>query len=451
MDDRDPSRRGLLLALLGTAGAAKTASIVVPSSADPGTAVREAPPEDATEPTAAPSTPASTSTPEPDPEVRIEDHGGVVDGETDDTDALRAALDAAAPDGTVRLPAGEILIGAGRADAVLLVHRHRGVTIAGAGPGRTRLKMAPGHNSVHRGIVIAPSRKDDLTEVTIRDLTLDGQGLDQNYNIANGIEVQRAGGDGYPLVIRNCVIRDWATNGLQIREPGTRIYDSSLVANGRKQEAVTGRDGHGVAAFVGSNRYGRTLVQGCLLQGNTGAGADNKGGNMTIRDCVIDDCGYGVKQNDTTNLQIIENTRISNLRTEPGVYNIPQDRSGGDLILNDVCIENATDPAILFPAGGTISGDRIRVRNTNTGASQPAAVVVKDEGRTFDVGTLAVHGTGTGAAMHLENCTGSIDRLVHGGNAEGVGQLGSVRVGMMEQRGAETVGVPTVEDVGAST
>lgn len=423
------------------------------SGADPGAGTRESPPEDAAEPTTAPPPPTATSTPEPDPDVRIEDHGGAVDGETDDTDALRAALDAAAPDGTVRLPPGEILIGSGRADAVLLVHRHRGVTIAGAGPGRTRLKMAPGHNSVHRGIVIAPSRKDDLTEVTIRDLTLDGQGLDQNYNIANGIEVQSAGGDGYPLVIRNCVIRDWATNGLQIREPGTRIYDSSLVANGRKQEEVTGRDGHGVAAFIGSNPYGRTLIQGCLLQGNTGAGADNKGGNMTIRDCVIDDCGYGVKQNDTTNLQIIENTRISNLRTEPGVYNIPQDRSGGDLILNDVCIENATDPAILFPAGGTISGDRIHVRNTNTDADQPAAVVVTDEGREFDVGTLAVSGTGTGAALHLENCTGSIDRLVHDDNAGGVGRLGSVRVGVTEERGARAgaVDVPTVEDVGAST
>jgi hypothetical protein len=172
---------------------------------------------------------------------------------------------------------------------------------------------------------------------------------------------------------------------------------------------------------------------------------------MTIRDCVIDDCGYGVKQNDTTNLQIIENTRISNLRTEPGVYNIPQDRSGGDLILNDVCIENATDPAILFPAGGTISGDRIHVRNTNTDADQPAAVVVTDEGREFDVGTLAVSGTGTGAALHLENCTGSIDRLVHDDNAGGVGRLGSVRVGVTEERAAETVDVPTVEDVGAST
>ena len=445
MDQEDLGRRKII-ALLAAAGGMTAVSTVVSPSEDRTGGTQEVPPGGDAEP----SDPQPTATPEPDPDVRIEDHGGVADGETDDTEALAAALDEAAPDGTVRLPEGDVLVGTGRADAILLVHRHRGVTIAGAGPGRTRLKMASGHNSVHRGIVITPSQKDDLTGITIRDLTLDGQGLEQNYNIANGIEVQSAGGGGYPVTIRNCVIRDWATNGLQIREPGTRIYDSSLLMNGRKQEEMTGRDGHGVAAFLGDNPNGRTLIRGCLLQGNTGAGADNKGGNMTIRDCVIDDCGYGVKQNNTTHTQIIENTRISRLRTEPGIYNIPPDRVGGDLILNEVCIEDATHPAILFPAGGTITGDRILIRNTNTEASQPAAIVVKDEGREFDVGELAVYETGNGSAIHLENCTGSIDRLVHDGTAEGVGPLSDVEVETIEEDDSVTLDVPEVDDVGAS-
>jgi len=446
MNTDDLSRREVL-ALLAAAGGAGAVSVAVLLDQDFDGDTQEPVPSPSTEPS--PTEP--TQTPEPDTDVRIEDHGGVVDGETDDTDALMSALDEAAPDGTVRLPEGEMLIGTGRADAILLVHRHRGVTIAGAGPDRTRLKMAPGHNSVHRGIVVTPSQMDDLTNITIRDLTLDGQGLEQNYNIANGIEIQKAGGGGYPVEIRNCVIRDWATNGLQIREPGTRIHNSSLLMNGRKQEEMTGRDGHGVAAFLGNNRNGQTLIQGCLLQGNTGAGADNKGGNMTIRDCVIDDCGYGVKQNSTTNRQLIENTRISNLRTEPGIYNIPQDTVGGDLILNNVCIENATDPAMLFPAGGTITGDRIHIRNTNTEGSQPAAVVVKDEGREFDVGEFVIYGTDRGSAMYLENCTGSIDRLVHDGNANGVGQLSDVQVSTTEEDGSVTIDVPEASDVGVSS
>jgi co-chaperonin GroES (HSP10) len=392
-----------------------------------------------------------TETPKPDPEVRLEDHGGVVDGTTDDTDALLSALNEAAPDGTVRLPEGDILIGSRADDAIHLVHRHRGVTIAGSGPGLTRLKMASGHNAVHRGIVVTPSQKDEITGITIRDLTLDGQGLTQNYNIANGITVLSGDGTGYPLTIENCVIRDWATNGCQLREPGTRIFDSSIVMNGRKQEEMTGKDGHGVAAFIGDNPNGRTLIQRCLLQGNTGAGADNKGGNMTIRDSVIDDCGYGVKQNSTTNIQIISNTRISNLRTEPGVYTIPQDSEGGDLILNDVCIENATDPALLFPSGGSVTGTHIHLRHTNTESSQPASVVIKDEGRSLDIGQLVIYEVEQGDAMFLKECTGSIEQLVHDGSPDGVGKLSEVQVDEVVEDDSATVDVPQVGDVGASS
>ncbi|QCC49290.1 glycosyl hydrolase family 28-related protein [Halobellus limi] len=448
MDDEDLSRRAVI-ALLAVAGGA-TGTIQLNSILDSRTGGAQAVLPEAENGPDTPHASEETATPEPKPGVHLEDHGGVADGETDDTEALMAALDEAAPDGTVRLPEGEILIGSGMADAILLVHRHRGVTIAGEGPGSTRLKMAPGHKSVHRGIVITPSSRDDITGITIRDLMLDGQGLEQNYNIANGIEVQSANGNGYPVEIRNCVIYDWATNGLQLREPGTSIYDSSILLNGRKQEAVTGRDGHGVATSIGNNPNGQTLIQRCLLQGNTGAGADNSGGNMMITGCVIDDCGYGVKQNETTNKQVIENTRISNLRTEPGVYNIPQDRTGGDLVLNNVCIENATDPGLLFPAGGTITGDQILIKNTNTEASQPAAVVVKDEGRKFDIGELAVYETGNGSAMYLENCTGSIDRLVHDGLDDSLGQLSDVAVDTIANDDSMTIDVPRAIDVGAS-
>ena len=446
MDKEDLSRRKVIFLLAVAGGATAVRNIVPPAATPPSETIEEEPPVG----TPAPSPSQETSTPDSEGEVRLEDHGGVADGSTDDTEALLSALDAAAPDGTVHLPEGDILIGTGRADAILLVHRHRGVTITGAGPGRTQLKMAPDHNSVHRGIVITPSQRDELTGITIRDLTLTGQGLKQNYNIANGIEVQSAGGEGYPVEIRNCVIRDWATNGLQIREPGTHIYDSSMIRNGLKQQRVTGRDGHGVAAFIGNNPNQETLIQGSLLWGNTGAGADNKGGNMTIRDCVIDKCGYGVKQNKTTNTQVIENTRIANLRTEPGVYNIPQDPVGGDLVLNNVLIENATDPGLLFPAGGSISGDNILIRNTNTEENQPAGIVVKDEGREFDIGRIAIYDTAGGSAVHLKNCTGTIDELHYNGNPNGVGQLSSVTVDTLREDDEMTIDVPKVRDVGAS-
>lgn len=447
MDENGISRRQVL-ALLAAAGGTAALSATRPWD--------DSPTDTETETPASTEAPASAGTPQSDSSgsevetsVRLEEHGAAVDGETDDTDALMSALDAASPDGSVRLPAGDILVGSDRDIAIPLGHRHRGVSILGAGPGRTRLKMTPGHNSVHRGIVISPGQQDELSGITIRDLTFDGQGVEQNFNIANGIEVEQAGGVGFPLEIRNCVIRDWATNGLQLREPGTRIYDSSIVQNGRKQEEMTGRDGHGVSAAIGDNPNDETVIDGCLLSGNTGAGADNSGGNMTITGCVIDSCGYGVKQNQTTRKQVIENTLISNLKTEPGLYNIPPDTNGGDLVLDTVCIENATDPGLLFPAGGSISGDNIVIRHTNTDQTQPAGVVVKDEGRRFDVGRLTVVDTTGGSALYLQNCTGSIERLVHTGNDDGVGPLSDVSVGEVLEEQPTELDLPEIGDVGA--
>lgn len=445
MDDEGFSRREVLALLAGAGGGGAAILATWPTRKPP---THET---DTETPVQTPSgTPQYDSTPpEYDTAVRLEEHGASVDGTTDDTEALMSALDAAGPGGIVRLPAGDILVGSDRDIAVPLGHRHRGVSIIGAGPGQTRLKMAPGHNSVHQGIVISPGQQDALSGISIRDLTFDGQGLKQNFNIANGIEVERAGGVGFPLEIRNCVVRDWATNGFQLREPGTRIYDSSIVQNGRKQEEMTGRDGHGVSAAIGDNPNGETVIDGCLLYGNTGAGADNSGGNMAVTGCVIDSCGYGVKQNRTTRKQIIENTLISNLKTEPGVYNIPPDTNGGDLVLNTVCIENATDPGLLFPAGGSISGDNIVIRHTNTDQTQPAGVVVKDEGRRFDVGQLTVADTTGGSALYLQNCTGSIERLIHTGNTDGVGPLSDVSIGEVLEEQPTELDLPAIGDVGA--
>jgi uncharacterized protein with LGFP repeats len=124
---------------------------------------------------------------------------------------------------------------------------------------------------------------------------------------------------------------------------------------------------------------------------------------------------------------------------------------GGDLVLKTVCIESATDPGILFPAGGSISGDEILIRQTNTGQSQPAGIVVTDEGREFDVGQMIVYDTSGGSAVHFENCTGSIDRLVHSGNPNGLGPLSDVSVGTTLEDDSADITVPSVEDVGASS
>jgi hypothetical protein len=382
--------------------------------------------------------------------VDIRDHGAAVDGTTDDTEAINQAIAAAAPDGTVALPEGDILIGKYNRIPIRLTEDEGGLTFEGAGPTKTRLLMAGGQTDTHFGIYVKPSSGAAVSGLRFKNFTLDGQGLKQNYSIGLGIEVKDTGGPDQPVEIRNCVVRDWAVNGIKLRAPGGRIYDSTISLNGRKREADTGQDGHGIDSSLDTDTSDEVVIDGCLIQGNTGAGADNGGGKMTIRNSVIDDCGYAVKQNDDTVRQVIENTRISNIRTEPGIYNIPPDQVGGTLVLNTVVIEDVQWSGIDLPAAGKVVGDRLVIRRTNLGNNQAAGFMIRDEGRELNLGEVSVTDTVGGSGVYFQNCSGSIDRLVHSGNDGGLGPTSGVSISSVETGNALDVTVPTIDQVGAT-
>jgi hypothetical protein len=52
--------------------------------------------------------------------------------------------------------------------------------------------------------------------------------------------------------------------------------------------------------------------------------------------------------------------------------------------------------------------------------------------------------------MYLENCTGSIDRFVHDGPGDSIGQLSEVAVDTIDNDDSMTIDVPRAIDVGAS-
>jgi len=383
--------------------------------------------------------------------VSVLDFGAVLDGVTDDTTATQNALNAAAPDGTVLIPPGELRIGAHGSDtktALAVDQRHSNVTIQGAGPGNSVIRMAPDHEGVHWGIRVLPDKGSSVDDLTIMDLTLDGRGSDQNYRVGIGIDVESTT-KTQAVTVRNAVVQNWAVNGLTIESPGTRIIDCTLRNNGKKSHKAGGFDGHGVVSRFDLGVTGKTVVDGCLFENNTGAGLDNGSGRAVLRNSVIKNCGYGVKLNEATTRQVLENVHIADCHSEPGIYNISSNEDAGELVLRNVRIEGSPDPGIYLPAGNTISGDNIAIVDTNKTGELRAGVMSTEEGRRFDVGKMSVHGTDGGYAVDLRGSKGSIGILIQGDNDKGIGKLGSVSTGTIKHGEPLAFSLPKQEDVGA--
>jgi hypothetical protein len=441
MTDGSSSRRKML-ALLGALGTAGAASVLGRS----GWEAEPVPPSEEVTRTDSEAGYTTTLTPTGDV-VRLQEFDVAMDGRTDDTAAIQRALDAAAPAGTLLLPPESIRIsGRGRdGRAINVTETHRNVTIRGTREGGavTTLQMAPGHDRVHAGLTIGRVGGRPVDGVTVENLRLLGNGLEQTYRVGLGIHV--VGRQAQRVELSNIRVENWATNGLKTTTPGTRVRDSTFHHNGHKAEAAAGYHGHGIDADIDG---GGVVVERVLCTDNTGNGIDSNGGSVTLRDSVIRDNNYGVKLDEDTTGFRVSNTRFANHETTV-FHNIPEDVDNGDLVLNKVRIEDAGWPAFHLPAGGTFEGDDIVIVRTNTDRDQPAAVVVKDEGRRFDVGTMSIHDTAGGSALYLQNCSGSIDRLVHGNNPNGVGQTGGVSIGSTERGDPLAISVPTAQDVGA--
>lgn len=387
-------------------------------------------------------------TPEPEGES-ILDYGAAVDGKTDDTEAIMAALEAAGSDGTVRLPAGNILIsgfGHEKNRAIELTGDYSDVTIVGAGSGTggTTLVMAGGHGAPHFGIYIS-GRAGGGDGVTLEGFRMLGQGLEQEYQIGIGIEVN---GDGErPVTVRDLVVEDWGVNGLNTRSPGTHIVDSTFRRNGRKAREA-GIRGHGV--YVDVKAAGtETLAERVIAEENTGNGFNSNDSELTIRNCIVRNNQLAIKLDENTERVTIENTLLLN-HPGPPIHNIPENTDTGVLVLENVLIRNSGWPGLHLPAGGTLRGDNIAIVDTNKDQRQfkTAGMMLLDEGKQVDIGRLSVHGTAGGSALYFENSSGRIDSLVQE-NEKGVGETSDVEIGSVSSGPPLSIAVPRAADIGA--
>lgn len=295
------------------------------------------------------------------------DFGAKGDGVTDDTAAIQAALDAAAAAGgaIVHLEAGTYVVsGSGKASAGCL-QIGSNVVLAGDGQGETTIRLADGSSGDITGIIRTPS-SDTTVNVTIRDLTIDGNrdntsgdvdgiftGVAPGVNASSediliiGVEVMNVSRYGFDpheqtsrLVIADSISHDNGADGFTL----DYIMDSVVVGNLSQNN---GRHGYnlvtsshdvilannvaaanqsvGLVVQNGSEERAwvdNVLIAGGLYHDNAGEGVLIKlSSDITLAGAEIYANGKdGVVVYGATGSVILDNTIYDNATTRPGGY-----------------------------------------------------------------------------------------------------------------------------------
>jgi hypothetical protein len=415
-----------------------------------------------------PGTPVETTVPEPQfDSVNVNDFGAAVDDRTDDSEALRTALDAVNPGGTVVLPPGEIRLSAMNkgtdshqlpSAAVPIERPDDGLTIQGAGPGPlgTRLVMDGGHKMNHTGFSIdwdtPDSPENEYSGLTVRNLILDGNLSNQDpaggrYPNGFGVNIR---GQSRGVVFENCLFKDWASVGGLMQAPGIRVRNCTFLRNGYGL-LQDGNHGHGFNVNTGG-LDGRVVARNCLFAYNSGQGVDARQGKVTVKNSVFKGNGWGVKIKQKTEDVLLERCRMEN-SGHMHVHCVPTGDDGtGSLRLQTVLMDDSTWPAIaLNQRPGSLLGDEIVIKNADTEEHKSSAIFINADSpvgdRTVDIGTLSVHDV-VGTALDCSHAYGTIDTLIHSGT-EGVGPRSDISIGTVKTGEPIDVSVPTESTVGA--
>lgn len=382
----------------------------------------------------------------------VRDFGAAVDGTTDDTGALMRAVRAASPDGTVQLPAGELLVGSrgrNRVHALGLGANQRDVTVRGAGPDLTRLVMAPGHRQRHVGLLLRSPAGQPLGQVVFENLTFDG---DKPNQLGDGkaIQTEAAGGR---LVLRNCRVTSWHNAGLKLE--GT--LDAAISYCHFDNNGLRENGGHAISV----NQRGRTVIRWSLVEDSGGVDIDvGLKNNADLQTVLIERC---VLRNSRGSLKVNSENKQTTVRhvqllgddgTTIPIKENPTNIPIGDIHLDNVLIDGGGWPGIDIPAPGSISGDMVAIKNVATTREEVDnrnAAVYTERLRWNSFGKLSVENVGpngTGVALNINGGAGSIREVILADGVTGVGNAEGVSIGRATGGDSLTPDVPDVSEVG---
>lgn len=392
--------------------------------------------------------------------VDIREFGAAVDGTTDDSDAIVKALEQAAPDGTVLLPPGDIVVdGEGENGAIRLNGQFRNVALTGGGaaPEATRLVMKAGQEGAHTVFEVTNETGGPPATVHLSNLTIDGNASEQRGRPGFGIVTN--GGEG-TLVMRDCVVRDTINAGLKLQ--GGFVGDIThcrFVDCGDPELTAA----HAINANQTTTRP--LNIERCLFQNSAGAeldiGDDTTADYQTVNiDRCVFEMGLSAIKLDPGNAKTtVTNSRMTGGdRTFIAIKANNNDYNCGSLELDNVVIEDVGGPAIDI---GSKDFDSLILRETalrnvenegfrSTGPDRTGAALYAE---MADVGggSVSVHDVGPDndgdAVWFRRDCTGSLGELVHDGTGR-VGDTDGVDIGEVRSGAPLEPDVVAVADVG---
>lgn len=251
----------------------------------------------------------------------IRDFGAAVDGQTNDTQAIQRAIDAAEPGGTVLFPAGTTIVSTGDEgfDAIRLDGDELAANLTIRGTGHDSVvRMEGGHSSHHWAFYF--DVRGGYEGLEIRDLRVDGNRDEQDSesghrghgffsNNANDAEVP------VDVLLEDLWVENCNQSGITLRHGGFVVNRCTV-----RSCAL-----HGLVPDSWADVFKHdppTEIRNCYATNNGKAGPGNaygidvSGGKILVENCVLEDNAQGTK----TTEEVIEAT-YRNVRIEDNDIN----------------------------------------------------------------------------------------------------------------------------------
>ena len=353
----------------------------------------------------------------------IREYGAAVDGETDDTAAVRGALDAADPGDTVVFPAGTTLVSAddkSRAGAAAIridERRHPAdLTLQGVGENSV-VRMDGGHEANHKLLEIGTG--PGIERFALRNMKLDGAASEQEQPDGNGgwnvhVERREKGSAVADVTFRNVWSVAANQNGFMLGHGNCTLVRCTAVDC----------ELHGFATDVlveEGSKVPRIVVRNCYAANNGLYGIDCSAGRVLVEDFVSENNRQGTKTTPKAVEATYRRCRFKNNDTI-GYNRTPTETKTGQratVTFTDVISEGNGWVGFRFGFDTDYTVDTIVARRNN-GTDENTANIKIEDNAAVDAALVLSYDARNGAGIRYNSSAQSrIDTYVHGGNPGG--------------------------------